>query len=506
MMSPVERSASAYPSRASTIRPDAPAAIRYGAAVISPVLALLLTLSVPHIHRDPFFSLFMAAVAISTWLGGKRPGLVAALLGFVAGAYLLPPEGAFSNKDVHDLIQYLIFTGTTLLIVWLITALQSARIGLQRSQAKLLESEARFRSVAESIPQLVWSTSGDGVVEYINRRWCDYSGQSLEEALNAGWQAVVHGDDRSRITAAWQRCLGSGDIFEMEIRLRRADGVYRWVLARALPLRAGNGQILKWFGTCTDIQRQKQAEEALRRSEKLAAVARLASSMAHEINNPLASVTNLLYLLEKGTAADPVSHEYVRAAQSELARVAHISNQTLGLYREPSVPVRLKVAEVMDALLELYSSKIREHEVAIDKRYQCLGEVRGHRGDLRQLLSNLLLNALESIDARGSIEIRIHAAHAVRAVGSGGVRIVIGDTGRGIPPEHRRKLFEPFFTTKPEKGTGLGLWVAQEIVQRYGGAMRMRSSVRPGHTGTVVSIFLPAESAAAQEGSSGVAA
>jgi PAS domain S-box-containing protein len=503
----VERPNPASLSPISATARDWPGSVRYGVAIVAPVLALLLTLTVPHVHSDPFFTLFTAAVAISAWLGGTRPGLLAALLSFLAGAYLVPPEGSLAGKSVHDVLQFLLFVTTTLLIIWLIAALQRARARLQRSQEKLQESEARFRSVAESIPQLVWSTAADGSLDYINYRWCEYTGQSFETALDAGWQAVVHADDRARIAGAWEQSLQSGNRFEMEIRVRRSDGAYRWLLARAVPLRDASGQIVKWFGTCTDIQRQKQAEEALRRSEKLAAIARLASSMAHEINNPLTSVTNLLYLLEKSTAGDAASNEYVRAAQAELARIAHISNQTLGLYREPSRPVGLKAAEVIDDLLELYDSKIRERGIVVDKRYGCPGEVRGHRGDLRQLFSNLLLNGFESLDRGGRIKIRIRCTRHSRTGSGTGVRIVIGDTGRGIPPEHRHRLFEPFFTTKIEKGTGLGLWVAQEIVERYGGAMRLRSSVRPGRSGTVVAIFLPAAAAgASHDSSAGVAA
>jgi signal transduction histidine kinase len=240
-------------------------------------------------------------------------------------------------------------------------------------------------------------------------------------------------------------------------------------------------------------RRQEETEEILHRTEKLLALGQLASSMAHEINNPLASVTNLHFLLQGRTANDPVSAGYVAAAQRELARVVHIANQTLGLYRESSAPTVVKVTDTLDDILEVYRGKLEEQQLTIEKRYSSTGSLRACRGDIRQLCSNLLLNAIEATEPGGTVRLRVRSSDTLLAGMRPGVRIIFADSGHGIPRAHRDKIFEPFFTTKTEKGTGLGLWVVREIVERYGGSIRLRSGTAPGAMGTVFAVFLPSE-------------
>ena len=244
--------------------------------------------------------------------------------------------------------------------------------------------------------------------------------------------------------------------------------------------------------TLFNIEERLRTEAALRRSEKLAATGRLAASIAHEINNPLAALTNLIYLIESESSLEQ-AQSYARTAQEELARVAHITRQTLAFYRESSAATDVKLPELVDSALFLYASSIREKGLLVHRELRFSDHIHGYANELRQVFSNLIGNAIEASPSGGSLRIRAYRSREWANSRKLGVRIVIGDTGYGINPDHKRRLFEPFFTTKAEKGTGLGLWVSQGIVEKHGGFIRLRTSVRAERRGTVFSIFLPLE-------------
>jgi two-component system CheB/CheR fusion protein len=248
--------------------------------------------------------------------------------------------------------------------------------------------------------------------------------------------------------------------------------------------------------TLFDIDERKRVEESLRRSEKLAATGRLAATIAHEINNPLEAVTNLLYLIETVPGLDREALHYASAAQEQLARVAHITRQTLAFYRESRQPQPVRVKEIIDSILSLYRGKadMKKTQVLEDLRFE--GEILGFPNQVAQVISNLFLNALEACSPEGKIWVRLYPSHEWSNSHKPGVRVVIADNGPGVAPRDRGRLFDAFFTTKGEKGTGLGLWVSQGIVARHRGSLRFRSSVRPQHSGTVFSVFLPLQGAA----------
>lgn len=243
-----------------------------------------------------------------------------------------------------------------------------------------------------------------------------------------------------------------------------------------------------------DITDRKKREELLRRTEKLATAGRLAATIAHEINNPLAAVTNLLYLARTQPADAP---QFLEMADQELARVTHIAKQTLGFYRETSSPAPVNVAEAMENVLVLYARRLEGREITIRKKYQAPGKVTGFAGELRQIFSNIISNAIDAIGHRGTVSIKVSAGSSWNGSGTPGVRITIADTGSGIKPENLAKIYEPFYTTKLDIGTGLGLWVSRGIVEKHHGSIRVRSTTTAGHSGTVFSIFLPTHGAAA---------
>lgn len=234
-----------------------------------------------------------------------------------------------------------------------------------------------------------------------------------------------------------------------------------------------------------------RAAGTLRENQKLITVGRLAASIAHEINNPLESITNLLYLLGEERGLSEAGRGYLTLARRELDRVGQISRQTLNFARETAGPQRARLDELMEEVLSLYSRRIAEKNLQIERRYDCHEEAMVYPGEMRQVLSNLVTNAVEASSMGGRLCLRVRRSRSWADPGVVGIRVAVGDTGTGISPEVQRRLGEPFFTTKGQRGTGLGLWVTRSIIERYGGELQLKSSSAAEHHGTVFSIFLP---------------
>ncbi len=231
-------------------------------------------------------------------------------------------------------------------------------------------------------------------------------------------------------------------------------------------------------------------EEALRKSEKLAVAGRLAASIAHEINNPLASVTNLLYLIGVSSSLDEAKR-YITTASSELARVSEIVHQTLRISRLQAKPALVQITEIVDSALVLYQARLASAQIVLQKDFRECDPIVAMGGELRQLILNLVGNAVDAMSAGGTLKIRATNWQENSNGSRRGVRLTVADTGSGIEPEIRKTLFEPFVSTKPNTGTGLGLWVSSEIVRRHGGTIQVKSQASPRASGTVFSIFLP---------------
>jgi signal transduction histidine kinase len=238
------------------------------------------------------------------------------------------------------------------------------------------------------------------------------------------------------------------------------------------------------------IQQYALAQAALLQSEKLAVTGRLAASIAHEINNPLEAVTNLLYLMH-GNLSPEQRKQYLAEAEQELARVTEITKQTLRFYREPSQPTATDVSTVLDSVLGLHGSRLKAAGVKVHR--EVLSEtatVLSTPGELRQILANIIGNATDAMRQGGCLRIRISNREQLQRPGCC-VRLTIADNGTGIPPDVLPTIFEPFVTTKGETGTGLGLWVTSEIVKKNGWKIRVRSSRNPARRGTVFSLLIP---------------
>jgi two-component system, NtrC family, sensor kinase len=239
-----------------------------------------------------------------------------------------------------------------------------------------------------------------------------------------------------------------------------------------------------------EIKQREQAQEALVRSEMLATAGRMAASIAHEINNPLAAVMNTLFLARTSAGHPEAVREYLEIADGELLRVAHITRQTLGFYRESSAPSRISISGLIGSVVNVLQSKIKATGARVEQQCDEQLEVIGVFGELRQVLANLLANSLHAVVRDGKIVLRASASIDPNG-GKRRVRITVGDSGQGIGPAAMKQIFEPFFTTKGTVGTGIGLWVSRQLVEKNGGSIRVRSNTDGKHKGTTFSVVLP---------------
>jgi signal transduction histidine kinase len=255
------------------------------------------------------------------------------------------------------------------------------------------------------------------------------------------------------------------------------------------PIRDQRGSIVGAAKIVREITTQKQLEAKLHISERLASVGRLAATVAHKINNPLESVINFIYIAKQHSEASEQIKLYLNSADKELRRVAHITQQTLGFYRDNSQPIGLTIADVIQDVLTIYERKCQYKALNIEQRIEPNLTLTAVQGELKQILSNLIANAIDSSEEGGKIVIYARTSHHFPS-GRCGVLIAIADNGVGISDENKQKLFAPFFTTKTDVGTGLGLWITKDLLEKRGGRIRFRST-DSDRSGTVMTIYLP---------------
>jgi PAS domain S-box-containing protein len=303
------------------------------------------------------------------------------------------------------------------------------------------------------------------------------------------WMENIVSEDRQHVHQSITNALANKGEYEVQYRVIFADKSLHWLEARGRTIVMGDVPV-RILGVAMDVTSRKAAEQTLRQSEKIAATGRLAASIAHEINNPLASVMNALYILRTNSNLPETALVYVKTAEEELARVVHITKQTLGFYREISSPVMSSVPQLFEEVLAAYDARIEQSQIVIHKNFNDVGQLAAFPSELRQVFSNLILNSVEAISSPGS-NIYIRVRQADDGQGRSGIRITVADDGCGIPAENMFHIFEPFFTTKDSKGTGLGLWVSQGIVQKHQGKLRLRSRTNEARHGTCCVVFLP---------------
>jgi PAS domain S-box-containing protein len=370
----------------------------------------------------------------------------------------------------------------------------------REDERMLQESERRLRLALEAGKLGTW-------------KW-DVETDSLDVDEAAaeifGWQAhapitrsalrerVVAAEDRALTSQALVKALMEKGTYRSEYRVVREDSSLIWVQSSGTPVFSSQnpGEVVGMIGTIQDITERRTQEATLKQTEMLAATGRMAATIAHEINNPLEAVTNLIFLARSHKNLPDSVRRHLEIADQELARVGQIAQQTLGFYRDSSRPLVLDLVSVISDVVSVFERRLSYKQMRCEPEFRGNLELIGLQGELRQALSNLLLNAIDASCNGGPIRIRACETRILKT-GHPAVSIAVCDSGCGISDAAKRKLFSPFFTTKQSVGTGLGLWVTKGIVEKHGGSIRYKSRVQPP-SGTIFRIVLPRRKAGLQ--------
>jgi PAS domain S-box-containing protein len=354
---------------------------------------------------------------------------------------------------------------------------------------ELVESRQWLQTTLESVGDALIACNQQKRVELMNPVAQRLTGWTLDEAKGRRLESVfrtVDEETREPVDNPGQET--DDPTAKNRALLLAKDGAEYLIDQSAAPIRDARGRVAGVVLVFRDITDVRKREAALMAHEKLAVAGRLSASIAHEIHNPLDSVANLHYLMEKET--DPaLQQRYLAMAQQELNRTLQISRAMLGLYREPKAPVEVDLGELLKSVLLLLDRQLKDQFVAVDRKLENDAAIQGFPGELRQVFTNLITNAAEAAGPRGRVQVRMEAE---LPDGRSGAMVTISDSGPGVAQDVQSKLFKPFFTTKGELGTGLGLWVSRGIVEKHGGTIELNNSTNPAFPGAAVRVYLPA--------------
>lgn len=452
---------------------------RYGIAVIVTGIALVATIALARFRPSAETPVFVLAVAVVAWYGGAGPAVLCTVLSALClDLYVFPPkvEFAFRLQDFIGLGWFFAASGV-------IAAIANKK---SRAVRELEASENVLRQFVHYTPTPV--AMFDEHMRYIAVSQSWYKTYNIPGTIIGQCHYDVVPDIPERWKQVHRQCLLGIPARADEDEVQRADGSIEYVRWEVQPWRRSDGTIGGMIMFAELVTARKRQEEALRMAERLASAGRLAATVAHEINNPLEAVTNLLYLAQ----SDPErAGDHLSRADQELRRVAQITRQTLGFYRDTEGPGWTDISTVADEVLQLYEIKLKEMTIHLRRELQPGCAVWAKAGEIGQVISNLLVNAIDASKPGGQITLKIAPATDWKDASKQGVRITLLDCGCGIAAENKIRVFDPFWTTKKNIGTGLGLWVSQSLITNLGGTIRMRSSVKPGRSGTVFSIFVP---------------
>ncbi len=371
----------------------------------------------------------------------------------------------------------------------------------RQTETDARESAARLDAIYNTSLEYIGLLTTEGKVLDCNRASLEFANNTREELLGRNfWECPlwIYTPGAPEMLRRAIARAGRGEPVRYEVQLTRPKGEPITFDFSLMPVRNRDGEVVFLVPEGRDITWVKRAETALKETEKLAAVGRLAASIAHEINNPLEAVSNLLYLAAQSGNMEEL-HGYLHMAERELRRASSISSETLRFNRQSTKPRAVECSELFESALFIHHGRIAHAGIQVEKRLAAHTPLNCFDSEIRQVLNNLIANAIDAMHEGGRLLVRSREA-THWSTGHKGLMLTVADTGSGIRPEHRRKIFEPFFTTKGASGTGLGLWVSQEIAQRHGGELRVRSSQRNRKngtraSGTVFTLFLPFEAA-----------
>jgi PAS domain S-box-containing protein len=367
----------------------------------------------------------------------------------------------------------------------------------KRAEQSILQAKQEWEQTFNSVPDLIAVLDKQHRIVRVNQALAQRLGTTAEACIGEKCYRCVHGTAQPPEECPHALTLKDQQQHMAEVREQLLDGDF---VVSTTPFFDEEGELAGTVHVSRDVSELKKAHQALLRSEKLATTGQLAATIAHEIHNPLDVVSNLLFLVEQGSKEEE-TRKFAVMALEELNRVTQITQQMLTFQREATGPVTVSIAEVVENVLALYQRKILAAGITIEQEVDSEASIFALPGQIRQVFANLIGNAIEAMQrSDGRIRLRAYRSRSWRG-GEAGLRFLIADNGHGIPPELQKKIFDPFFTTKGEKGTGLGLWITQGIVEKSGGTLRLRSTTRKGRAGTCFSLFFPATTERASIGS-----
>jgi len=474
-------------------------------------IAVILTYAIAPLRAFPLLLAF-PTVILTGWFFGVWGGVFCAFTEVVLVNYLLiRSQLRFSLGNVPQNVRLAVFLFLSILLCWIIRRSAQRRANLyirewqQResiAKAELLLAEERARlsdalqesskrlsqlaAIVDSSEDVILSKDLNGTITSWNAAATRVFGYSPEEIVGKPILNLVpehlHSDEKTIIETI--REGRRVEPFET-VRLTN-DGKLIEVSITVSPIKDDKGRIVGASTILRDISSRKRMERSLMQAEKIAATGRMAASIAHEVNNPLEAITNLLYLL-RPKITDPDGIEYLRSAESELSRVSHIAKQTLGYYREYASAVSVSLAEVVQHAIAIYQPRCKAAGVDIRTFFATSREIVLRRGEMMQVISNLITNSIYAMPTGGVLSIFIEDATEPAA----GIALTIQDNGVGIAADDLPKVFDAFFTSRSNVGTGIGLYIAKQFVEGHGGQIQIDSSVGVENHGTVVRIFLP---------------
>jgi len=431
-------------------------------------------------HQDPFVIFILAVVFIARFFGFGPAVLCTFSSAIVLDYFVFGPKVNFEMSQV-ELQRIGIFVLISMLV---------AGLARQRSRAETRADEVRqqLAAIVTSSEDAILSFTVDGIVTSWNRGAESLYGYSATEIIGRPVSVLVPPDRLEEFGNNMARLNREERVGSYQTERLDKNGTRLTVLLSVSPLRNEQGRLIGASAIARDIGAQKRTEEALRRNERLATAGRLTAAMAHEIKNPLEALTNLVYLARRDANG---RDEYLSLAEQEIGRLDSIAQQALGFVREGASPERLDVSKIMEEVVQLYLRKLQSSRITVERQSGEGLEIEGYPGELRQLFSNLLLNAMDAMKNGGRLRMRVTRSHEWSGNERPGVRVTIADTGSGIQAKDLPHIFEPFYTTKKDQGTGLGLWLAYGTVQKHTGSIRVASRTTSGSSGTVFAVFLP---------------
>jgi C4-dicarboxylate-specific signal transduction histidine kinase len=459
--------------------------VAYALAVVLPITSWAITTRVNALHGLPMSLHFLSMALIATF-GGFGPAFVAVFISILTRIYQVFPE-PHTRALVHgEFLRSAVLVCGALIISFMT---RRRRISSERLELTLGELQDRTDALVESLNSskcACWTLDfdGDGHVRWYGGSYPIFGRPFSEFDGLRDLTPLLHPEDQSSISELAEHMQSSNDPIICEFRVPWPNGELHWLEMR------GNripGEHRVWRGVTLDITERKMTEAALLRSEKLAAMGRLASTVAHEINNPLEAVTNLLYLASADDSLDHTTRSYVSMAERELARLGNITRLTLGFVRTSSDTMDVEIAEHVDDVLSILHHRFAASEINITRRYDSKVRITIPPHELRQIVTNLIANASDAVVGTGpNATVSIQIAHS-----GDKALLLVEDNGGGIPAANLTRIFDPFFSTKKEVGTGIGLWVTKEIVEKNGGRISVASGNLPSGFQTCFRVEFP---------------